>query len=238
MVVNTKPDGINEMDAKVYMSNISPLWPFHRQDQLIADALAARGITRRKDFVDELSVNERKAHHDEHLTQREQLMRPSTRKDGGLIVLPSLAVFSWSVEGMIAGLTRLAANRATVWVVDADITLKPRADTRAWAKAAEAFHTARKREQAEERGKAGGLASAAKRSKEEAALSIKEDWSLSPHERGFTSTIQLLMRADIANYSTAAGYLGSRPIAQKNRQAALKRKAKREAKRQKEGARV
>src|ERR1700750_420051 len=102
------------MLAKVYMSNISPLWPFERQEQIIAPALAARGITERRDFVDELTINERKAHHDEHLTQREQVMAPPTRGDVGMIILPSLAVFSWSVEGMIAGLTRLAANRATV----------------------------------------------------------------------------------------------------------------------------
>src|SRR3974390_1828631 len=99
------------MLAKVYMSNISPLWSFERQEQVIAPALAARGITERKDFVDDLTVNERKAHHDEHLIHREQLLRPSTRKDGGLIVLASLASFAWSVEGTLAGLTRAAENR-------------------------------------------------------------------------------------------------------------------------------
>ena len=228
------------MLAKVYMSNISPLWSFERQEQIIAPALAARGITERKDFVDDLTVNERKAHHDDHLIHREQLLRPSTRKDGGLVVLPSLAVFAWSVEGMLAGLTRAADNKATVWVVDADITLKPKADTKAWAKAAEAFHKARKREQAGERGAAGGNASAAKRSKEEAALSIKEAWALSPEDAGYEKTPVLLKRAGISNYSTATApdRLKPRPEAQKLRKAELKRKAKRDAKRQKEGARA
>jgi hypothetical protein len=91
----------------------------------------------------------------------------------------SLATFAWSVEGMLAALTRAADNRATVWVVDADITLKPKADTKAWAKAAEAFHRARKREQAGQRGKAGGDASAAKRSKKEACEAVREAWALS-----------------------------------------------------------
>jgi hypothetical protein len=128
---------------------------------------------------------------------------------------------------MIAGLTRLAANRATVWVVDVDITLKPKADATAWSKAAEAFHAARKREQAGERGKAGGLASAAKRSKREAAEAIREAWALLDHEEGYEKTVVLLARAGIRNYSTAARFLGARPTVQKQRKAVLKRKARR-----------
>jgi hypothetical protein len=215
------------MLAKVYMSNISPFWSFERQEQIIAPALAARGISERKDFADDLTVNERKAHHDEHLIHREQLLRPSTRRDGGLIVLPSLAVFAWSVEGMMAGLTRAADNKATVWVVDADITLKPKADTKAWAKAAEAFHAARRREQAGQRGKAGGIASAAKRSKKEAAESIREAWALSEGEPGYEKTAPLLERVGIRNYSTAIGFLGPRPVRQAARRAALKRRDRR-----------
>lgn len=216
------------MLAKVYMSNISPLWPLERQEPLIAQALAARGIMERKDFVDELTANQRRTHHDKDLTNREQMLRPSTRKDGGLIVLASLAPFAWSVEGMLAGLTRAAENRATVWVIDAGITLKPKADTKAWAKAVEAFHAARKREQAGERGKAGGVASAAKRSKKEAAESIREAWALSECEPGYEKTTLLLERVGIRNYSTAVGFLGPRPIKQAARQAALKRKATRQ----------
>jgi hypothetical protein len=215
------------MLAKVYMSNISPLWPFERQEQVIAPALAARGITERKDFADDLTVNERKAHHDEHLIHPEQLLRPSTRKDGGLIVLPSLAVFAWSVEGMLTALTRAADNKATVWVVDADITLKPKADTKAWARAAEAFHKARKREQAGERGAAGGNASATKRSKKQAAESIIDAWALSEGEPGYEKTGALLKRIGVKNYSTVVGHIGHRPIKQAARQAALKRKANR-----------
>jgi hypothetical protein len=234
MLVNTKQNGITKMLAKVYMSNVSPLWPIERQEQIIAPALAARGITERKDFVDELLANQRRAHHDKDLAEREQMLRPSTRKDGGLIVLASLAPFAWSVEGMLGGLMRAAENKATVWVIDADITLKPKADPKAWAKATEAFHQARKRAQAEERGKAGGLASAAKRSKREAAESIREAWALSEGEPGYEKTDALLERIGIKNYSTAVGYIGHRPIQQAARQAALKRKAKR----QKEGARA
>lgn len=224
------------MLAKVYMSNISPLWPFARQEKIIASALVARGITERKDFVDDLTLNERKAHHEEHLIQRAQLLRPSTRKDGGLIVLPSLAAFAWSVEGMMSALTRAAANKATVWVIDADITLKPKVDAGAWAKAADAFRKARKREQAEERGKAGGDASAAKRSKKEACESIADIWALSEGEPGYEKTDALLKRIGVKNYSTAVGHIGHRPIKQAARRAAEKRRATKE--RQKEGARA
>lgn len=224
------------MFAKVYMSNISPLWPFARQEKIIAPALIARGITERKDFVDDLTLNERKAHHEEHLIQRTQLLRPSTRKDGGLIVLPSLAAFAWSVEGMMAALTRAAANKATVWVIDADITLKPKVDAGAWAKAADAFRKARKREQAEERGKAGGDASAAKRSKKSVCEAERAAWALSEDEPGYEKTEEILRRIGVKNYSTAVRYIGHRPIKQADRRATLKAKATKA--RQKEGARV
>ncbi len=229
MLVNTKQNGITKNAREsLYVEHLPP-WSFERQEQIIAPALAARGITERKDFVDDLMVNERKAHHDEHLIHREQLLRPSTRKDGGLIVLASLAPFAWSVEGMLAGLTRAADNKATVWVVDADITLKPKADTKAWAKAAEAFHAARKRQHAEARGKAGGEASAAKRSKKEAAETIREAWALSEDDPAYEKTMLLLQRLGIRNYSTAVGFLGPRPIKQAARRAALKRNATRSA---------
>jgi hypothetical protein len=90
-----------------------------------------------------------------------------------------------------------------------------------------------------ERGKAGGDASAAKRSKEQAALSIKEAWALSPEDAEYEKTLVLLKRAGISNYSTATapGRLKPRPEAQKLRKAELKREARRiEKKRQKEGA--
>ena len=53
--------GIMEMRAKVYMSNISPLWPFERQEPLLEKARAA-GFTELDIRKDNLSGNERRAH--------------------------------------------------------------------------------------------------------------------------------------------------------------------------------
>lgn len=221
------------MRAKVYMSNISPRWPFADQEALLEKARLA-GYTDLDIWKDELSISERRAHKIENLTERHILLRGSTRKDGGMIIFPTLASVAWTADDLMVVLTRAAELNMTVWVLDQGLKIPARGARSQWRKAAEAFRTARQRDQSLDRGQAGGRKSAEVRAAKlkDGIEAARPFWGLEkPPATQLAKTHQVSVSGLVAA-------LGPRRVAQANHQAELKRKAKREAKRQKEGASV
>lgn len=201
--------------TKAYISNISPLWPVERQEAMLPDGVVV--------FRDVLTPKERQAHRTAALVQRAEMLRPSTRRNGEEIYIASLAVLDWTAEGMMEALTAAMARGATVRVLDAGLSIGPTARVTTLYVAAVAFAAARKRSQEVDRGRAGGEASARKRSEasKARALTIKAEWGMPE-----PPTAILLARAGLS-YNTAKLHLGPRPAAQRAYQAAQKRKAKR-----------
>jgi len=136
-------------------------------------------------------------------------------------VVASLAVFAWSEGDVLKHLTAAAARGATVQVLDAGLEIGPGSGAEALHQAVEAFAAARKRQVETERGRTGAMISARKREDRArtAAESIRAAWA-----RRDIKTHDLLVHAGIT-LNTAKRYLGSRPIAQKARDASVKRQA-------------
>jgi hypothetical protein len=215
------------MHAKVYMSNISPLWPFERQTPLLEKAKAA-GFTELDIRKDVLDVKERRAHKIESLTERHILLRNSTRKDGGTLIFPTLAGVAWSSDDLFAVLATAADLNMKIWVLDQDLKIPTRGARAQWRKAAEAFVESRKRDQTLERGQAGGNASAERRA-ERLKAGIEQAKPLWGQD---DLTMQKISEKVGVSVSGLVATLGKRLPAQTNYRAELKRKVKREAKRQ------
>jgi hypothetical protein len=225
------------MQTKGYVSNISPRWKIEEQKEMLAPFVKKDMI-----FTDDLNNTQRQAHRVVSLDARNELLRPSTRRGSGdLIIMASPAVFAWGPDDFMDALAEAAARNATVRFLDTGLEIGPKAKAPEFSKAAKAFAESRKRIAEIVHGRAGGLKSAKTRSKKDAALSIKQEWALSPEDDGYEETSALLQRAGISNYATAVGpeRLKPRPEAQAIRKAELEREAKRiEKNRQKEGARA
>lgn len=218
------------MNERVYLSNISPLWPFKRQEEMLAAAFPVwpKGVTV---FRDELDARDRRGHATAVLASRASMLRPASRKAGAeRITVASLAVLAWSAEDMLECLTLALARGATVRVLDAELSINPTPDAAILHEAAKAFREARTRQVSIVRGKIGGMASADLRKAEAKAkaMTIEAEWRLSSEDY---PTADLLAKAGISR-NTAILYLGKRHAAQAAHQASLKRKAARAAKEQ------
>lgn len=213
------------MNERSYTSNISPLWPIKRQEALLKEAFPGwpRGVTT---FHDEIEARDRRGHSPALLGKRTEMLRPTTRKGSTeRITVASLAVLAWSAEDMLECLTLALARGATVRVLDAGLEIPPTTDAPVLHQAAVAFREARTRGVVMERGKAGGEASgAAKRDAAKAKAELLRPYWCLPSED--YPTDPLLKRFGLSR-NTAKLYLGPRDAAQRNHQAALKRKTKR-----------
>jgi hypothetical protein len=140
----------------------------------------------------------------------------------------------WTNDGLMVVLARAAELNMRVWVLDQDLKIPARGARTQWRKAAEAFLASRTRNQTLERGAAGGLASAGRKAAllKEGIAQAKPLWAQDD------LTMQQISEKVGVSVSGLVAALGLRRVAQSNYRAELKRKAKREAKRQKEGDRV
>lgn len=216
------------MVDRIYISNISPLWSEDRQEALLREAIPSypNGATV---YDDILTPRERRAHKAPSLVNRDQMLRPTSARRPATIYVASLAVFAWTEGDMLKAITAAAAKGMTIQVLDAGLTIGPDAGAAVMSQAIEAFTQARKRQTEYEKGQRGGEVSARKREEKAraAADTIRAAWA-----RRDESTKDLLARAGIS-LNTAKRYLGSRPIAQRARDGADKRKAKAVAKKAK-----
>ena len=204
----------------IYLSNISPLWPMARQEKQIAGVDPGG-----RRFVDILTAADRQAHLTDRLLQRAAMLRP-TKRQGGDIVVASLAVLDWTAAGLMEVLALAMARGMSVRVLDAAIVILPGGGPEILHAAAIAFATSRKRDAEIVRGMAGGAISAARRmdAARAKAETIRAEWAMPSAEY---PTLALLERAGISR-NTAKLYLGPRADAQRKRAAETKRRLKRE----------
>jgi hypothetical protein len=207
------------MATRIYFSNISPHWPFERQKKLAEEKVPGfpDGVTI---FQDDLSAGQRKVHQESDLKERAQLLRASTRKGGETIILPSLAVFDWTIAGMLACLTQAAARKAVVRVLDADLEIGIKPSPAVLNKAIAAFHKARDRDRRMEPGKKGGQISGGARAAQAKtiALKYKADWEASK------KTSNAIAKESGLSVNTLKLYLGGRVEARRIYDAADKRR--------------
>jgi hypothetical protein len=209
------------MKIKVYMSNISPLWPKERQVALLREKI--EGFPKSCDVrEDVLSPRERRAHQVASLARRATLFRPTSRMAANeVLVFASPAVATWTETDLLAIMAAAVARGATVRFLDADLEIGPQAGAAEMLAVISAFKIARQRDADIRQGSRGGAVSAKKREDRAraAAETIRAAWA-----KRDTKTPELLAHADIS-LNTAKRYLGSRIVAQKARDAAEKRKA-------------
>lgn len=210
------------MNKRAYLSNISPLWPISRQEELI-DACGPVEV-----FQDILSPKERKGHGICTLKQRQAMLRPSCRDAGEIIYVAALAVLAWSAEDLLVCLTLANARGAIVEVLDCDLSIPPGAGSDVLHEAVKAFAASRQRDAAYVRGKRGGETSGAQRAAQARAKAetVRAEWAL-PSD--LYRTVDLLVTAGLSR-NTIKLYLGPRDVAQKTHQASLKRAATKRAK--------
>lgn len=194
---------------RAYLSNLSPLWPWHKQEALLLSAVPTwpKGIDVLRD---ELDSQERRGRRQASLVQRDKLLRPSTRRNSDeTILLPSLAVFDWTVEGVLAALAAVASRGATVRVLDCNLTIAADAGASVMGEVAKAFAEARMRQKLVKRGEAGGKASAEARWNA-AAEKLKSIEKLYRDPQEVRTDAQLANLAGVS-VNTMKEHLGPRP---------------------------
>jgi hypothetical protein len=209
------------LSVRAYLSNLSPRWPFERQE---ADHAAhTPGWPDVPTFRDTLSVRKRIAHQPASLKERASLLRPSGREPGEVIYVASLAVLAIGAADFMDVCAAASGRRAAILEHETGTLIPFNAGADALSDALNAFLDSKRRsEHAGEKWKPGAAASAQKRmedAKRRAEL-IREDWC----QRG-VPTAELLLRAgrkigrrrDVVpmSYQTAALLLGKRPAAQR-----------------------
>lgn len=178
-------------------------------------------------FRDEIAKSDRRAKRVDVLVERHQLLRPSTRT-GGTIYVAGLPCLAYDTDDFILVLKQSADKNLSIHVLDTGMIFKPCKSRSELNRAKDIFAETKAKAKGFENGRLGGQTSAARKQAKAkaAAMAIKDMWCL-PSDRH--STGNLLATAGIS-INTAKLYLGPRPAAQRAYQAALKRKAKREAK--------
>lgn len=226
----------NKLAARVYISNISKLWPVEAQEAALA--AGTPGWPDVRVYQDHLGPMARKAHSPEALKERSSgLLRRTSRPPGDeTIYVASLAVLAWTPEDLMACLEAAAARHATIVALDTGRRIEPTAGAADLRPALVDFLASKRRAQTE-----GGRAIGVKASKEKRLADvlariklIEADWPLRE-----VSTQELLERAGrvphrhrhkvAMSYITAVQHLGKRPLAQKRHDAMLKRAAKRKS---------
>jgi hypothetical protein len=205
------------MLEKVYKSNVCKVWPFKRQDALIAKKLNDSSVL---EYVDELTPDERRKHKKE-FPERENMLRSTTRKVNERINFASFAAAAPTAEDFAVVLSKASYRGSFLRDLNADIEVKSRKD---WTKAFEAFRSAKIREAESERGRNGGLRSAEIRGVKvkEAANACRVEWPLYNY-----SSLALAKKHGVSVGGLKA-ILGSRRIARQEHNAAMKRKAKKD----------
>lgn len=182
---------------KAYFSNVSPLWPIAKQRELMPKDLVA-------EYLDDLESSERRTKNPKLLSERAYMLRPTTRRNGAIILVADWPVLAWNAADLVSVFKKASAQGITIRAIITGNEVPPKATTKEIGAAVEAFQTAITNKI--EVGRAGGSISAANRIAEAKTKTekIRADWSNPTYK-----TEDLLGRVGLV-YNTAKKYLGSR----------------------------
>lgn len=213
------------MSLKAYQSNISPLWPQSRQDEMFMKHFEGAKAFFPPIFSDDITKGDRRAKRVEVLVERHQLFRPSTRT-GGTIFVAALPCLAYDTDDFIFVLKQAADKSVSIHVLDTGMIFKPCKSRVELNRAKDIFAETKAKAKGFENGQLGGQTSAAnKRAKLLAAAEIARPyWHLDE-----PSNIALSKMAG-ASVNSLKEILGLREDARRKYKTAQKRKAKREAK--------
>ena len=209
--------------SRVYISNISKLWPVERQREVLANA---EGTAKLSVYEDKLTRRGLQARTPDLLEERADMLRPTSRKTGETIYVASLAVLAFGAADLVNVLAAAAARRATIEVVADSLTIPPNAPAAVMAEVMAAWERA-KRRALTEGGRLAGIRVAAerRRAKTAAALDkVRDDWGKPSSE---VSTAALIERSGLT-YKALNEHLGPRKKAQKKQLRREQRLARRE----------
>lgn len=198
---------------KVYISNLSPLWPIKRQEAILDDVEGTR-------FCDELDSSERRGFRINGLPSRDMMLRKSTRSEDQVIQVASIAVLARNSEDLMIALTQAAERNAVVRDLSARVDIKPNAKAKDLKAVAALFADSRKRAAEKVRGQTGGQKSGAIKAAQAKAVALKYENDWRNHEK----TNKDLAKESGVSVNTLKLYLGRRKEARARYMAAMKRK--------------
>ena len=120
------------MIVKFYTSNLCSVWPAERQERLLSEWLAANPCEPVR-YDDKIGPKARRTSSVAALKERANLLRPTSRKDGELIVLPSWRAFAFGGTDLAAAIAAAGARRAALLVLDRGVRIEPDATGQAVA---------------------------------------------------------------------------------------------------------
>jgi exonuclease VII small subunit len=213
------------LPKKAYLSDVFAPWSIAQQELVLAGAIEGwpNGVAVYRDCLDRF---ERRARRVESLIDRDEMLRPTTRKDANQIYVASLAVLAWDENDFKTLVEIVLAGNGVILSIDDKIEISNDTPLR---QAIAAWDIARKRSRSNHvKSKAAKIS--AEKKKAIAALGvarIKPFWGLSAEEWPTPLLRQMAGRPGkpIA-YNTIVEHLGvGRAVARKRHQAMLKRRA-------------
>jgi hypothetical protein len=216
------------MHVKFYLSTICPgVWPIDRQERLLAAWLAGNPCEPVR-YVDEIGPKARRNANGKALTQRANLLRPTTRGVLEMIVLASWRCFAFGGDDLAGAIAAAGARCATLVVLDRGIRIEPNAAGQTVATEIAEFgrmvrHKLTGRTRAE-------IAEEVRLETEARIELIRPYWPMDAKEHPTPKLLAMAGRKGKAMaYKTAKDHLGPRPVAQRTREIAEAREAGRRA---------
>lgn len=130
------------MAKRVYLSNVTAIWPLPKQRELLArlPGWPQSYVV----FEDEIDLRMRRRKNPSVLVKRNEMLRTTTRPQlNEEVIVPALPVFAMSIEDMMHSLTLAGARGATVRFLHEGLTVPPSSGAEALHAIASAFSTAK-----------------------------------------------------------------------------------------------
>jgi hypothetical protein len=214
------------LPVTVYISNVFPWWTIERQKAILASAVPGWPSDVAV-FEDDINTRQRRNREVDRLTDRSEMLRPTSRKEPDTIYLASLAVLAWEENDLRTVVETIMGRDGTIVVIDDGVTI-----TKAVAlpQIVKSWNIARRKSRIAGAQKKGARVSAERRKAitAQGIEKIRPYWGM-PAEEWPTRKLREMAGTEIKPmaYNTIVSHIGiGRELAQKRFQAALKRKAK------------
>jgi hypothetical protein len=198
------------MAGRVYMSNISKLWPLDRQKAILK---AIPGFAQIPVYQDNLTRRGLQARSPDLLEERATMLRPTSRRAAETIYVASPAVLVFGASDLAHVLTAAAARHATLVFVADGLEVPPDPHTAVVAQVIDLWER-HKRRALSEGGRLTGIRVAQERRAAATAAGldkVRADWSRPSDE---APTAELVARSGLT-YKSLNQHLGPRKKAQR-----------------------